>query len=109
MGAMDLVEAIYLITAPFPAQEMFGLCAQLRRAAISVPSNIAEGQGRGSPREFRKFLSISRGSLNEVETQIIISARLKYINEDTEKQLLDKCREVARLLNGLIRSLENRE
>jgi len=75
--ALDLVEAVYLATESFPSHEMFGLRGQLRRAAVSVPSNIAEGQGRRSPRDFRKFLTISRGSLCEIKMQIQIAARSK--------------------------------
>ena len=103
--AMDLVEAIYQRTASFPGHEMFGLCGQLRRTAVSVPSNVAEGQGRRSPREFHKFLAIAHGSLCEVQTQILIAERLKYLRSDAAQQLTASCAEVGRLLNGLMRSL----
>lgn len=77
--SMDLVIEIYQLTEKFPSSEQFGLTSQLRRAAVSVPSNIAEGSGRNSTKEFLRFLSISTGSLSEVETQIVIAHRLEYI------------------------------
>ena len=103
--AMDLVEAVYEQTERLPNHEMFGLRSQLRRSAVSVPSNIAEGQGRRSRREFCKFLKIARGSLCEMETQILIAERLKYVPAGVAAQIIAKCAEVGRLLNGLIRSL----
>jgi four helix bundle protein len=104
--AMDLVESVYLHSDSFPSHETFGLRMQLRRAAVSVPSNIAEGQGRRSSREFAKFLRIARGSLCEVETQALIAQRLGYLNASGGKALIDRCAEVGRLINGLIRSLD---
>ncbi|HVU85873.1 MAG TPA: four helix bundle protein [Pirellulales bacterium] len=107
--AMDLAEAIYVQTSGFPHHETFGLRSQLRRAATSLPSNIAEGQGRRSRREFRRFLAIACGSLSEVETQILLAERLKYLTPEATADLTDKCAEVGRLLNGLLRSLETPE
>jgi four helix bundle protein len=104
--AMDLVEAIYRETAGFPKEETYGLTIQLRRAAVSIPSNIAEGQGRRSTRDFLRFLSIANGSLREVETQITIARRLNYIQEERETVIFEMTSEVARLLHGLIRSLD---
>jgi four helix bundle protein len=78
--AIDLVEDVYQVTARFPREELYGLTIQLRRAAVSIPSNVAEGHGRASTRDFLHFLSISHGSLKEVETQIIVAERLKYID-----------------------------
>jgi four helix bundle protein len=106
--AIDLVEAIYHATAQFPREELYGLTIQIRRAAVSVPSNIAEGHGRTSTRDFLHFLSISHGSLKEVETQIIIAERLKYIDCRMKDQLFDKTTEVGRLLSGLSNSLRNK-
>jgi len=103
--AMDLVESIYRSTERFPSHEMFGLTNQLRRAAVSIPSNIAEGQGRATTRDFLRFLSMSRGSLQEVQTQIELARRLEYINEGTCRSLMERSEEVARLVNGLCRSL----
>ena len=77
--SMDLVERVYLATRSFPKEEVYGLCAQVRRAVVSIPSNIAEGQGRQTTREFVHFLSIAHGSLREVETQILIARRLNYL------------------------------
>ena len=102
---MRIVTEIYKLTDNFPKAEMFGLSSQLRRAAISVPSNIAEGQGRDSTKEFLHHLSIAYGSLMEVETQIQIASNLLYIEKSDAGQLLSQCDEVGRLLNGLLRSL----
>ena len=103
--AMDLVTAIYRATAGFPRDEIYGLTSQLRRAAVSIPSNIAEGQGRQSTREFIHFLSIAYGSLNEAQTQILIAERLKYLNDSDCQSLIEQSYEVARIINGLSRSL----
>ena len=102
--AMDLVTDVYSETSGFPREEMSGLTNQLRRAAVSIPANIAEGQGRGGDREFRQFLRISHGSLREVETHLIIAARLKYMAVPRTDALLDKAAEVGRLIKGLLRS-----
>ena len=103
--SMDLVVQIYKVTACFPKEETYSLTSQLRRAAVSVPSNIAEGQGRRSNRDFCRFLSISHGSLRELETQLMIAERLSYINAETNSRILDSAAEVGRLINGLIRKL----
>lgn len=103
--AMDLVEMVYRVTQPFPKEEVYGVTAQVRRAAVSVPSNIAEGQGRLSDQEFRRFLLISHGSLRELETQILISARLGYMNESSKCEVLASAAEVGRLTNGLLKTL----
>ena len=103
--AMQLVTEIYKLTENFPKSETFGLRSQLRRAAISIPSNIAEGQGRDSSKEFCHHLSIAYGSLTEAETQIQIASNLGYITKDEAGKVLAQCNEVGRLLNGLLRSL----
>lgn len=106
--AMDLVELVYSATKQFPREELYALTNQLRRAAVSVPSNIAEGQGRASGKEFRNFLSMAYGSLREVETQIIIAGRLGYLSADRVQVVLDVSGEVGRLINGLSNSLMQR-
>ena len=103
--AMDLVTATYRATAGFPKEEQFGLTSQLRRAAVSIPSNIAEGQGWLSEKEFRHFLGQARGSLMEVETQLQIAQNLGYSRAEQTKELLTSCAEVGRILNGLLASI----
>ncbi len=104
--AMDLVTEIYRLTKKLPKEEMFGLTSQLRRAAVSIPSNIAEGQGRLSKGEFRVFLGNARGSLSELETQIMIAKNLEYIDAPEATVLLEMASEVGRILNGLIASMK---
>ena len=103
--SMQLVSDIYLATESFPKSEMFGLASQLKRAAVSIPSNIAEGQGRDSTKEFLYHLSVAYGSLMESETQIQIAVNLSYIDENRVEKLLMQCGEVGRMVNGLTRSL----
>ena len=103
--AMDLVVAMYRASADFPREELYGLTSQLRKASISIPSNIAEGQCRWSTREFTHFLSIAHGSLGEVETQMLLAQRLGYLNDRTTSVLDEQSGEVGRLINGLARSL----
>jgi four helix bundle protein len=103
--SMALVLEVYRSSQTFPKVETYGLMAQLRRAAISVPSNIAEGQARLSTGEFRQFLGHARGSLMEVETQIIIAQELGYLETDQSENLLRGAAEVGRMLNGLLNSL----
>jgi four helix bundle protein len=106
--AISLVTDVYSATKSFPRDEIYGLTSQIRRAAVSVPSNIAEGQGRATRGEFVQFLGHARGSLCEVETQIVIAANLHYIAPDTRDMLSDRITELGRILNGLIASLEKR-
>ena len=105
--AMELVTEIYRVTHNFPKEELFGLMSQLRRAAVSIPSNIAEGKGRLSKGEFRQFLGNARGSLAEVETQILIAQNLSYLDEAEANRLLMKVEEVGKILNGLISAVKN--
>ncbi|MFH1926608.1 MAG: four helix bundle protein [Chloroflexota bacterium] len=106
--AMDLAVSVYKATKSFPNTEIYGLTSQLRRAAVSISSNIAEGQGRHTTKEFLRFLGIAYGSLQETETQIILATRLGYVQETQEAELLEQCAEVGRLLNGLINALQRR-
>jgi four helix bundle protein len=103
--AMELVQRCYELSQAFPADEKFGLTAQLRRAAISIPSNIAEGQGHLSKGEFKQFLGHARGSLFEVETQMYLAAFLGFVSDGQQAEFFGRSAEGARLLNGLISSL----
>lgn len=103
--SMDLVTGTYRATAGFPKDELFGLTSQLRHAAVSIPSNIAEGQGRLAEKEFRYFLGQARGSLMEVETQLQIAENLGYLQKEQTASLFQKCAEVGRILNGLLASV----
>ncbi|HEX9610505.1 MAG TPA: four helix bundle protein [Gemmatimonadales bacterium] len=106
--AMDLVVTIYRTTAKFPKEERYALVDQLRRAAVSVPSNIAEGHGRSRTGDYLRYLSVAVGSLMELETQVQIARRLGYIVEEQEKGLLESSAVLARMLAGLIRALRRR-
>lgn len=103
--AMDLVEEVYIASKSFPREEIYGLTSQLRRAAISIPSNVAEGQGRRTTPDFLRHLSIAYGSLREVETQILIANRLRYLALEKCQDVMNLTAEVGRLLNGLMSSL----
>lgn len=103
--AMDLAVLIYQATATFPKHELYGLTSQLRRAAASIPANIAEGQGRRSKPEFCQFLGNARGSLLEVDTHLELSLRLKYLTPSQYERIHEDVFEVGRLTNGLLRSL----
>ncbi|MCC6125798.1 MAG: four helix bundle protein [Pirellulales bacterium] len=106
--AMDFTERVYRETACFPREEIYGLRAQVRGSASSVPSNIAEGQGRNTTKEFRHFLSIAHGSLCESQTQLLLALRLKYITDRATSELIKHAEEVARLINGLSNSLKQK-
>jgi four helix bundle protein len=101
--ARALAGAVYLATERFPVRERFGLAAQMRRAAISVASNIAEGESRGSDRELRRFLQIARGSLGELQSQITIAGDLQLIADDAAQELTKAAADTARVLYGLMR------
>ncbi|HWY20558.1 MAG TPA: four helix bundle protein [Candidatus Acidoferrum sp.] len=105
--AMDLVTDFYRVTQAFPRYELYGLTNQLRRAAVSVPSNIAEGQARFSRKEFHHFLSQARGSLVEIETQLTIAENLGYLGPNQTRPLFDKASELGKILNGLIASIKS--
>jgi four helix bundle protein len=103
---MDLVESIYRITEKLPAKEQWGLTSQIRRAAVSVPSNIAEGYGRQSSGNYIQFLSVSRGSLLELETQIELCIRLKYITRIESDKILNDMIEINKMLTSLINKIK---
>ena len=107
--AIELVSDIYRSTQHFPDRERFGLTSQLRRAAVSVPSNVAEGQGRQSTGEFKQFLGHARGSLLEVETQVVIAENLGYLSREQSASLIKRTEEVGRILNGLLNSLKSKK
>ncbi|MEA2162789.1 MAG: hypothetical protein QOK37_916 [Thermoanaerobaculia bacterium] len=106
--AIALAECAYKLTEEFPKREMYGLARQIRSAAVSVPANIAEGQGRITRGEWQQFLGIARGSLLEVETELILAARFRYIDQPQLAEALSRSAEVGRLLNGLLRASVNR-
>jgi four helix bundle protein len=103
--AMELVAVIYDATEGFPAHEQFGLASQLRRAAVSVPSNIAEGKAHHSNRDFVRFLRHAHGSLAEIETQVLIAQQRQYLPATTTAKLAQQLDELGRILSGLISSL----
>jgi four helix bundle protein len=107
--AITLAEACYTLTRNFPREEMFGLTSQIRRAATSIPANIAEGYGRENTGSFIQFLRISQGSLKELETHLIISQRVKIAAADSVAPLLDRCGALGRMLRTLIRSLQKKK
>jgi len=106
--AMDLVVQCYQVTQEFPKSETYGLCGQLHRAAVSVPANIAEGQGRNHTKEFLNHLSIAYGSLMEVETHLQIAERLGFLDPPSLRILLESTAEIGRMLNGLMQSLKQK-
>ena len=105
----ELVLKIYEVTKSFPKDEQFGLTSQVRRAAVSIPSNIVEGKARGSNKDFNRFLLIARGSLEEVKYQMLLAKDLKYIDEVVYKEMYRSMDEVGRLLGGLIKKLASRQ
>ncbi len=107
--AMMLTEEAYRISRSFPEEERFGLTSQLRRAAVSVPANIAEGYGRSHRGDYLHHLSIARGSLAEVETLLTLSVRLNYADREEAVSVWESAQQTGRLLNGLIASLRNQQ
>lgn len=106
--AMKVAQEIYRVTASFPKEEKFGLTNQMRRAAVSIPSNLAEGYARTGPNEFLHFVSIALGSTAELETQIILSGELRFMDDNTKNDLLAQLSTTGKMLRGLQRSLNNR-
>jgi len=106
--AIDFVVAVYKATERFPKEERFGLTSQIRRAAVSIPANIAEGAGRKSYKEFAYFLSNSQGSTSEVETELLIASKLSYVEETSYLALRSSLDEIGRMLTGLCQHLEKK-
>ena len=105
--AMILVTEVYRVTRNWPHEEQYGLTSQVRRAAVAIPSNLAEGHGRSGRREFAHHVSIAYGSLCELETQLLIAQRLDYSDADVTESLMNRVADVRRLTNGLLRSLQS--
>jgi four helix bundle protein len=102
---MNLAEMCFHLTRPFPREEQFGMTSQIRRSAASIPANIAEGYGRGHRNEYCQFLRIAQGSLNELETHLLLSVRVGLTSEETVTPVLECCNEIGRMLGALVRSL----
>ncbi len=107
--AISLVIEIYAITADFPGHEIYGLTSQLRRAGVSIPSNIAEGHGRATKGEYIQFLGHARGSLCEVQTQIFIAHKLGYVPQERKENIIAMTDELGRILNGLMASIQGKK
>lgn len=106
--AMQLVEQIYEVVAAMPIEERFGLTQQLKRAAVSVPSNIAEGHARGATRDFTRFLSMARESVAEIETQIELAIRIGLLEAEIVEPIVQRCDKLGRILRGLRKSLDSK-
>ncbi len=105
--AIKVAEQVYILSSHFPAEEKFGLISQIRKSAVSIPSNIAEGAGRNTNGEFRNFLGIANGSTNELITQLIISKRLKLISEDKIKTIINDLMEIQKMNFSLLKKFDN--
>ncbi|MTI80472.1 MAG: four helix bundle protein [Firmicutes bacterium] len=103
--AHDLVLKIYKLSKDFPKEEQFGLTSQIRRAAVSIPSNIVEGKARGSNKEYKRFLLMARGSLEEVKYQILLARDLKYIDDNKYNEIIAITDEIGKMLNSLVKKL----
>ena len=106
-NSINLVTMIYQVTSDFPKEELFGITSQMRRAAVSIPSNIAEGAARNSTKEFNNFLSIALGSASELEIQILISRNLSYLNSNNSEKLLNDLNEIQKMIQGLMKNLKS--
>jgi len=105
--SIELVVTIYDLTSNFPKEEIYSLTSQIRRASVSIPSNIAEGKGRGGVKEFVNFLHIALGSLFELKTQLFIALKLNYINDDEFSKIKQSITEIEKMLNSLIYNRKN--
>ena len=108
-SSVDFVAALYQTTKSFPKEEMYGLTSQMRRSAVSIPSNIAEGSARKHDGEFRQFLYVALGSAAELDTQLVIARRLEYLNEQDYLQFSSALNTISRMLQGLIRSIKTKK
>lgn len=106
--AMNLAESCYRVTKAFPKEETYGMTSQIRRAAVSIPANIAEGYGRKTRGEYIQFLYISQGSLKELETHLLLAIRVELASSQTINAVLNQCELVGKILLSLIRALENK-
>lgn len=106
--SIEFVTEIYNLTKDFPKEEQFGLTNQIRRASVSIPSNIAEGGGRRSDKEFLQFLYISMGSIQEIDTQLLISLNLNYLTKSEYEILLTKLDQISKMISGLIKFVKER-
>ena len=106
--SMDLAVNVYKTAKMLPKEELYALSDQMRRAVLSIPSNIAEGQQRNSTKEFIHFLFVAKGSLSELETQIILCEKLEYLEKTKTEELLAECSEIGKMLNGLLYRLNNK-
>lgn len=106
--SMELTDAVYDLIEKLPKTEQFSLAPQLRRAVVSVPSNIAEGSGRSSAREFKQFLAVAKGSVYEVETQLLICIRRHYLSQADTEIALSLCDDISRMLTGLMFHLDKK-
>ncbi len=106
--AMTLAQESYLLTTPFPKDEMYGMAAQIRRGAVSIPANIAEGYGRDQTGSFVQFLRIAQGSARELETHLILTERVRLAEQQKVAPLQESCERISKMLRSLIRSLEAR-
>ena len=106
--SVDMVVKVYECTKTFPSEEKFGLTSQIRRAAVSIPANIAEGAGRQYDREFIQFLSIAQGSSSELETELLIAQRLGYFDENIYRQMYEEVNTIARMIVGLTNHVKSR-
>src|SRR5579864_6765913 len=106
---MTIAERAYRLTAGFPREEVYGMTSQIRRAAVSVAANIAEGHGRENSGSFIQFLRVSQGSLKELETHLLLATRVGWIGKEEVEPVLQQCDELGRMLRGLIRSIQSRK
>ena len=107
-AAMDLVEHVYELTGCFPKHELYGLTSQIQRSAISIPSNIAEGHSRASSKEFLHYISIALGSVAELETQLMLAGRLKYVGQNDTQCAIARLEDIGKMLRGLQKSLKSK-